>query len=128
MFHTLSIQDNQDLIRVCKDNGIIDINVELVLADLMGDIARCTSTAWDNETKCLPCNETIVITSKYPKLLESARVALNDLKDGRGGVHSEGMDSRPSKSFTNSKKPTSATGSILDTLVLNLVSKESCSC
>ncbi len=83
--------------------------VENNLSELMLSVAECTSSDWAREMPvggvekhCLPCGETVVLSSKYPVSVEE-KIKKHTSRDDAG------MNQ-------------------LDTLVLNLIASKSCHC
>lgn len=113
-----------------RSKAILDASLERELPSVMLTLARCSSSAWDDDQQCPPCRETVGVTSKYPRpvnsdLRESDAVADFVVRDaeregeGHETYQREGAGERRADRFDSKRD-------VLDTLVLNLYSNVRC--
>ena len=140
MLNVVDSQEAQELREVVKSKAILDESLERELSTIMLMLARCSSLAWASKGQCPPSVETVVVTSKYPRPVNSEEtgdavhvyVAVDDV------IISEDVDlESQDDGFRGTSGPASpSTGrhvesfdwkrEVLDTLVLNLHSNVRC--
>lgn len=113
----------RELGEVFRSKGLLGSSLEMDLIALMKMLAGCSSLAWRSETTCAPCSESVVISSRYPRIREISPRKIYKVGSDQTSLRRSRSRGDDGKEYTKIY-----TVPVLDTLVLNLRSAGACDC